>query len=130
MVCLDTDFMVAVERKVPQAIDKLKELRDKAERKTITPMTVTELYDGAYKTGNQRALDETEESVMSLEILDYDYDAAKEAGRLLCELEKSGNKIGEMDTLIAAIALRHGETLLTRNAKHFAKIPGLKVEKW
>ncbi len=130
MVCLDTDFMVAVDRKNPEALKKLRELKEKRERKTVTPVTLTELYEGAYKTGKQTALDETEENLMSLEILDYDYDAAKEAGRLLSELGKSGEKIGEMDTLIGAIALRYGETLLTRNAKHFAKIPGLKVEKW
>jgi predicted nucleic acid-binding protein len=32
------------------------------------------------------------------------------------------------DALIAATALEHGLTLLTGNKKHFAKLPGLKLE--
>jgi tRNA(fMet)-specific endonuclease VapC len=39
-------------------------------------------------------------------------------------------KIGRADLLIAAIALAHGATLVTRNLRHFGQIPGLRVEKW
>lgn len=39
-------------------------------------------------------------------------------------------KIGRADLLIAAIALAHGATMVTRNVKHFSQIPGLRVENW
>lgn len=35
-----------------------------------------------------------------------------------------------MDALIAATTLAAGEYLLTRNASHFADIPGLEVEEY
>jgi tRNA(fMet)-specific endonuclease VapC len=45
-------------------------------------------------------------------------------------LEKKGQGIGPMDTLIAAQAVRLGATLVTRNLREFSRVPGLKVENW
>lgn len=45
-------------------------------------------------------------------------------------LEKRGQGIGPIDTLIAAQCLRLGATLVTRNVAEFARVPGLKVENW
>ena len=39
-------------------------------------------------------------------------------------------KIGRADLLIACIALAHGETLVTRNVRHFKQVPGLTIENW
>jgi tRNA(fMet)-specific endonuclease VapC len=40
------------------------------------------------------------------------------------------NPIEEADLLIAAISASKGELLITRNVKHFERVPGLKVERW
>jgi predicted nucleic acid-binding protein len=37
------------------------------------------------------------------------------------------HQIGDMDLLIAATALEHNLTLLTRNLRDFQHIPGLKI---
>lgn len=39
-------------------------------------------------------------------------------------------KGGHADLLIACVALAHAATLVTRNTRDFAGIPGLKVENW
>ena len=39
-------------------------------------------------------------------------------------------KIGRKDLLIACFALAHDATLVTRNVKDFAHVPGLTVENW
>jgi tRNA(fMet)-specific endonuclease VapC len=39
-------------------------------------------------------------------------------------------RIGTMDLKIAATALAHDATLLTRNAKDFSKVPGLRLHDW
>ena len=44
--------------------------------------------------------------------------------------EKKYRKIGRADLLIACIALAHNATLVTRNTKDFAVVPGLKLENW
>ncbi|NLY03169.1 MAG: type II toxin-antitoxin system VapC family toxin [Rhodopirellula sp.] len=39
-------------------------------------------------------------------------------------------RIGSLDLKIASIALEHGATLLSANARDFDQIPGLRVEVW
>jgi predicted nucleic acid-binding protein len=53
---------------------------------------------------------------------------AKMFGEILSTLEKKGQTIPDRDILIGAISLSKGEkTIITRNAKDFAGIPGLEV---
>lgn len=46
------------------------------------------------------------------------------------ELRKLGIRIGTMDLRIAAIALSHAFTVLTRNTIDFEEVPELHVEDW
>ena len=39
-------------------------------------------------------------------------------------------RIDDFDLLIGASALTHNMTLVTHNAKHFARIPNLTMEDW
>ena len=52
------------------------------------------------------------------------------AGDLLARLERRGEQIGLPDVLIAATALEAGFTVVTANARHFRRIPNLKIENW
>jgi tRNA(fMet)-specific endonuclease VapC len=45
-------------------------------------------------------------------------------------LEAAGTPLGPHDALIAATALRHQATLVTRNAREFARVPGLLRLNW
>lgn len=45
-------------------------------------------------------------------------------------LEKKHLRIGTNDLKLAAIAMAHEATLLTRNSVDFSKVPGLKYENW
>jgi predicted nucleic acid-binding protein len=42
-------------------------------------------------------------------------------------LEGQGGRIGAPDTLIAGTCLDAGLPILTRNARHFGRVPGLEV---
>jgi tRNA(fMet)-specific endonuclease VapC len=52
------------------------------------------------------------------------------AGQIFQNLRKSYPRLGSMDLKIAAIAIAHQATLLTRNLKDFAQIENLHVEDW
>jgi tRNA(fMet)-specific endonuclease VapC len=69
-----------------------------------------------------------EQCVALFEVLPFERNTAEIFGSIVGELEKQGHKISDIDALIASVALEHSEVLVTRNRKHFDRIPGLQVE--
>lgn len=65
-----------------------------------------------------------------MQVLPFDSECAAHAARLRVELEALGTPIGPHDTLIAATALRHQATLVTRNVSEFSRVPGLLCVNW
>jgi tRNA(fMet)-specific endonuclease VapC len=66
----------------------------------------------------------------SLPILPFGEAEARTAARIRADLETAGRPIGPHDVLIAATALAHGATLVTRNVREFRRVKGLRVEDW
>jgi tRNA(fMet)-specific endonuclease VapC len=62
----------------------------------------------------------------SFTILDY----TAQMDALVIDLRKQGLRIGTQDLRIAAITLANAATLLTRNTRDFAQVPGLVMEDW
>ena len=65
-----------------------------------------------------------------MQLLPFDSACAAVAARVRAEMEAAGTPIGPHDTLIAATALRHQATLVTRNEREFARVPGLQWVNW
>lgn len=63
---------------------------------------------------------------LKITVLEFDVGAAAEFERL----QRLRLRIGTMDLKIAAIALAHNATVLTRNLKDFSRVPDLRVEDW
>lgn len=127
---LDTNICIYIIKKRPAGVLKKFEslsLGDVA----ISSITLAELYYGIMKSSNpkknQEALDKF---LIPLEILDFDYTATIEYGKVRADLEKKGTPIGPLDTLIASHAKSLNLTLVTNNEKEFARIPDLKIENW
>jgi tRNA(fMet)-specific endonuclease VapC len=55
---------------------------------------------------------------------------ARHYAEIRSRLEKRGQGIGPIDTLIAAQALRLDATVVTHNLREYRRVPGLKVENW
>ena len=131
MVCLETDFLVALMRKDKDAMAKLRKLVESGERLATTPINAAELFKGAYKSRNvDENLKKVRGILSRLDLLDFNLTASEIYGQISSELETRGEPIGEMDALIASIALAHNERIVTRNVKHFGRVKGLEVESW
>lgn len=63
---------------------------------------------------------------LKITVLEFDEAAVDEFQRL----KQARIRIGTMDLKIAAIALTHGATVLTRNLSDFGQVPDLRVEDW
>jgi predicted nucleic acid-binding protein len=87
----------------------------KIDSMVISVITRTELY-----AGEQREERPVETLLARLGELDVNATIARRAGQLQRE---SDLKIA--DALIAATALEHELSLMTRNVRHFARVPGL-----
>ena len=95
------------------------------------PIVVGELYFGA-ETSNDTVnqCHAVEQLLQPHASLPYGEAEAKMYARIRADLEHRGLPIGSNDTMIAAIALVHGVTLVTHNVREFSRVPGLLIEDW
>jgi tRNA(fMet)-specific endonuclease VapC len=60
----------------------------------------------------------------------YAGEATRHFGELRTCLAAAGTPIGPYDLQIAAIALTHDLTVVTRNVREFGRVPSLRIENW
>jgi tRNA(fMet)-specific endonuclease VapC len=70
-----------------------------------------------------------EEFLIRVVVHPWDSAAAQEYGRIRALLERAGDMLGNLDTMIAAHALARGSVLVTHD-KAFARVKGLKIQDW
>lgn len=129
MVCAETSFIIALERREKGAIKKMQELENRGETVYVTAITVAELYRGAYTSKNRvKALEDSEELLGQFAILNLDYESGRMWGQLASSMRS--NTIGDRDLFIASIAIANRQALITENKKHFELVAGLDVEGW
>jgi len=139
MFVLDTDHMSALEWGSGAAGQRLIKRLDKLspDEAATTIITFEEQMRGWMSVLAQarslnaqveayRRLKRTLGNYLKVEVLEFDAKAAAEFERL----RRQRLRIGTMDLKIAAIALTHDATVLTKNFKDFGRVPGLRVEDW
>ena len=109
-------------------VERVKELADEHESISITAPTLMELATGASLAESAKERNQLHAFLTSANVLPLDKHAALLAGDLNASLITGGEMIEPMDVQIGAIAASQNERLITRNAKHFDRIPGLDVE--
>jgi len=95
------------------------------QRLTISAITVMEVVKGLRKVRREEKLSQFLLSLPNLEIIELSVDASIVAGRILGDLERSGQTIGRADTMIAGIALCEQLPLVSGNTRHFQRIVDL-----
>lgn len=133
MACLDTTILIdlisgrSVRKR--QAVCKIEELAERGQALTTTRFNVAELYMGLARSTRPK---DDEEAIGTLlrefEVLEFNDAAARVFGSVTGLLQQIGKPAGDVDVLIAATAMVHGHSLITRNARHFRHIPHLTVE--
>ena len=132
MYLLDTDTITNIFKQTPSSKlqGKLREVP--AEQQFISTITIYEIVYGAYKSARiDRHLQNLRELLLpQVTIVDFDSDAAYVCGALRVELERSGVPLPLADLQVASIAIANELVLVTGNAGHFQRIPGLPVQNW
>jgi tRNA(fMet)-specific endonuclease VapC len=131
MVCLDTSFIIALIRRDRDAEEKLKEYVARGMNLSTTPITACELFKGAYRSRRRDVEVEKVRKVLAyLSLLDFSVEVCERFGKLVNGEPLKGSPIGDLDTMIASLALTYNEPVVTSNRKHFETVPGLLVDSW
>src|SRR5215216_4916055 len=124
---LDSDWIVDCLHGQASATQTLLELA--ADGLALSIITYGELYQGAYYARDPKtAIRGLRQFLRGKQLLPLTKGVVERFGIVRGTLPRSlQQQIGDMDLLIAATALYHDLTLLTRNLRDIQHIPGLKL---
>lgn len=137
MIVLDTNVVSETMRPRPEraVLDWLD--RQQPDQLWLTAVNVAELMFGVARLpAGARQLQLADAIAVLLDedfagrVLAFDVDAAAVYAELVAERERAGRAIAMADAQIAAICLRHGATLATRNTKDFEGAGVALVNPW
>ncbi len=129
-VLIDTDIVLLIQRGnrivTSHALDYIATF----DRLSLTELTWYEIIRGYKISGTYQQMNIFESFCQNCDILPLDRKSLDCAATIYADLRKRGELIGEVDILIAGIAIANGMSIATGNIKHFARIDGLHVENW
>ncbi|MFN8635967.1 MAG: type II toxin-antitoxin system VapC family toxin [Chloroflexota bacterium] len=123
---IDTDAVADWLNSRPEAVRLLPTLQ--LEGIAISLITYGEVYDGIYYGRDPRAAEQAFlRFLRGVAVLPPNRSIMRRFALLRGDLRRRGLGIGDLDTMIAATALHYDLTLVTRNLRHYTRIPGLKI---
>jgi tRNA(fMet)-specific endonuclease VapC len=129
MFVLDTNTVIDYFKGRGKVAEKLLSV---APREVALPAVVAyEVWVGVLGSQNaKRRQTQYEQFLSTIEVIPFDAATGRRAAELRHALERRGESIGPLDTLIAGTALARGATLVTRNIKEFGRVAGLETVNW
>jgi tRNA(fMet)-specific endonuclease VapC len=133
MLVLDTSAFSAVMHRMPSALDRLRGLRPWSI--VLCSPVAAEIHYGLANlvsgSKRRRLLEEEYRQLRNVvRWMDWGEEAAHVFGTLKADLRAKGTPIDDLDLAISSIALTLGAVVATRNARHFNRVAGLRVEDW
>lgn len=126
---LDTDTLIYAYKRAGNCLARLSMQPDID--LAVSSINLFELEFGMAKSINRTLMERyVRELCKRYTVLDFDPDAARQAGVLRAHLQSLGTPIGPYDVQVAGVALSRGLTLVTRNTREFDRVPELRVENW
>jgi tRNA(fMet)-specific endonuclease VapC len=129
MFMLDTDTIVYLLKGNRNVTETMK--RFSVAPKAVSVITYGELTFGAYKSQHvHENLAKVHRIREIFPILHVTPAVMETYGEIKSDLQKKGIPLDDMDLIIGATALTMGYCLVTNNAGHFDRIPGLNTVNW
>ena len=126
---LDTNICIyVINARPPGVLERFR--REQLGSIGVSSVTAAELAFGVAKSGSSRNREALEMFLAPLEVLSFDDSVIWHYADLRATLERRGEPIGALDTMIAAHALASNTTLVTNNTREFSRVSGLSLENW
>lgn len=94
----------------------------------VSIVSLAELYEGTYRSADPESAQQAIRNfVVGYGVLTLTDATVATFGRLRALLRSQGRLIPDLDLLIASTALVNDLTLVTRNRRHFSRVPGLRL---
>jgi predicted nucleic acid-binding protein len=123
---IDSDWIIDALTSRQEALDLLSRLP--SAQLSVSIITVGEVYEGAFGTSDPvRRLEDARQFLSGFEVLPLDDATMVLFAEHRAHLRALGTMIADLDLLIACTALQHDLTLVTRNLRHFGRVPGLRL---
>lgn len=123
---VDSDWLIDAFGGIASAVQTLSLLRD--DTPAVSIVSFGELFDGGVAMPNpEQRIAQLSEFLDEFELLGLDPATMKIFAQVRNQLRLKGQIIPDLDILIASTALQYDLTLLTRNTRHFARIPNLRL---
>ncbi|MEM2134954.1 MAG: type II toxin-antitoxin system VapC family toxin [Candidatus Freyarchaeota archaeon] len=129
-IMLDTDVIIDYLKRKPQpeAVEIFDKIDERQYEAYVSAVTVFEIYRGARLSPKpEKAMREANTLFSHTKILSFDEQSAIEASEIHVQLEKKGLHLEIRDVFIGAQAKIAKLILVTKNKKHFERIPELKL---
>lgn len=123
---LETTFLIDLERERSQGKPGIATgflERHQRDRLLITPTVLGEVAAGLEDEGRER----WDRFLQPFRVLEINREVCWQYSRIFRHLRDNGLLIGTNDLWIAATARAYDLPLVTRNEKHFGRVPGLSV---
>src|SRR5262249_5502917 len=123
---VDSDWIVDALVGIPSAVAPLE--ASAPGELSVSIITFGEIYDGAFGFPDPQAhLTTFRQFFTGFVVLGLSEPIMEVFARNRALLRRQGNLIPDLDLLIAATVLYHGLTLMTRNLRHFQRVPNLQI---
>jgi tRNA(fMet)-specific endonuclease VapC len=121
---LDSDVTADYLKGLPQPVQHISTLVQSGIALSI--ITYGEIYDGIAGSDNPKAAERVFRQFLRVAVvLPLNRSVMRRFATERRILRLQGQKLDDMDMLIAATAMEHNLTLITRNVRHFGRIQGL-----
>lgn len=123
---VDSDWIIDALVGIPSAVSALEQHAQ--DTLAVSIISFGELFDGAYDLPDpDQRLASFRRFLSGFTVLGLNDPIMELFARHRYRLRREGNIIPDMDLLIGATALHYNLTLMTRNLRHFSRIPDLKL---
>lgn len=123
---VDSDWIIEALRGKPDALSLISTLR--VNGVAISVLALAEVSEGAYRSADpRRHLAILQQFLLGFRLISVTPSVARRFAQERADLRRQGTPIADIDLLIAATALRYQLTLVTRNVRHFERIPNVQL---
>ena len=123
---IDTDWVAAFLKGRAIAVTFINSLA--SEGLAISLITYGEIYEGIYYGADIARHEKGFQAFLrDIDVIPLNRPIMRRFAQIRGQLRAQGNLITDRDLLIAVTAIHHELTLVTRNTRHFQRVPGLSL---